>query len=75
MVARIRLNPERCCYCGGCIGVCPKLALELDDVRLVLYEGKCINCMACVRLCPVGAITEIKENSASSNKAIAGAMK
>ncbi len=49
-------DPEKCCYCGGCVGVCPVLALELDETRLRVDNKKCTNCLACIRLCPVGAM-------------------
>ena len=50
-------NADKCCYCGGCVGVCPVLALELRDTRLIVDREKCTNCGSCVRICPVGAMS------------------
>lgn len=57
----IRNNPDACCYCGACVGVCPQLALELADTRLIYYQEKCTDCLACVRVCPVGAMSQVKK--------------
>ncbi len=53
----VKNNEGKCCYCGGCVGVCPVLALELQDTRLVIDKEKCTNCGSCVKICPVGAMT------------------
>ncbi len=53
-------NPNKCVYCGACVGVCPVQALVLKDTRIVVDKAKCINCGACVSICPVGAM-EIKK--------------
>ena len=55
MVATV--NPDKCMSCGGCVSVCPVLALELRETRLHVDEKKCISCGACTKVCPVGAIT------------------
>ena len=49
-------NPKKCCYCAGCIIVCPVAAIELLETRIVIDREKCTDCNACVRLCPVGAM-------------------
>ena len=45
----------RCCYCGGCVSVCPADALTLQETRLVVNEN-CTDCKNCVFACPVGAL-------------------
>ncbi len=52
----VKCDTELCCYCGGCVGVCPKLALELEETKIAIDNEKCINCRACVLICPVGAM-------------------
>ncbi len=54
-------DSEKCCYCGGCVGVCPAGAITLEETRIVIDESKCINCGACVKICPVGAMKLEKE--------------
>ncbi|MCI0476618.1 MAG: geranylgeranyl reductase family protein, partial [Anaerolineales bacterium] len=45
----------RCCYCGGCVSVCPADALTLAETRLIVNED-CTDCEDCVFACPVGAL-------------------
>ncbi len=51
----VRLDSQRCTYCGGCVSVCPVEVLTLEETRLRVDEG-CINCGDCVPACPVGAL-------------------
>jgi len=48
--------PEKCCYCGACVAVCPALALDLKEKKLVFDKEKCKQCLACTKVCPVGAL-------------------
>jgi ferredoxin len=50
------LDRERCAYCGGCVGVCPTLALELVELHLAIDQECCTGCGACVGVCPTGAL-------------------
>ncbi|MBU0762418.1 MAG: 4Fe-4S binding protein [Candidatus Altiarchaeota archaeon] len=52
----MKVNKAKCLYCGGCVGICPTQALELDETILRVDEGKCTKCGLCVKFCPVGAI-------------------
>jgi len=49
-------NPNKCLYCGGCVGVCPVQAITLNDTKIVIDKNKCINCGACVKICSVSAM-------------------
>ncbi len=50
---------DRCMSCGGCVGVCPSLALTLEKgSELKIDEDKCTDCGICTRFCPAGAIVE-----------------
>jgi len=51
----IIVDRDRCCYCGGCVSVCPVDALTLAETRL-LVTGECTECGQCVSACPVGAL-------------------
>lgn len=53
----VKINAMLCMSCGGCVGVCPSLALELENgTKLVSDEESCTSCGICERFCPVGAI-------------------
>ncbi len=49
-----------CMGCGGCVGVCPFLALNLDKgYEIVVDTEMCTDCGTCTKFCPVGAIVEV----------------
>lgn len=50
------IDREKCLRCGGCVAVCPVLALELEESGLKNDKSKCILCGICQKMCPVGAI-------------------
>ncbi|HDN83080.1 MAG TPA: 4Fe-4S ferredoxin [Candidatus Altiarchaeales archaeon] len=50
------IKAEMCCYCGGCVAICPKDAIELIETRIIISAEKCGNCGLCKKFCPVGAI-------------------
>ncbi|RPI54956.1 MAG: geranylgeranyl reductase family protein, partial [Chloroflexi bacterium] len=52
----VRVDPRLCCYCGGCVSVCPEGALELAETRLIAGH-ECIDCGTCLAACPVGALS------------------
>ncbi len=52
----IKIDREKCCYCGGCVGVCPFDALVLMDTELKVDTEKCTLCRNCLLFCPVEAI-------------------
>lgn len=56
----ININRYKCGYCGACVGVCPKGALELVETWIEVDENVCIVCGICDRICPVGAIEVMK---------------
>ena len=58
MSKKIKVDIDKCCYCGGCVGVCPVNALELQEIQLRVDYNKCNNCLLCLKFCPVGAIID-----------------
>ena len=61
MAGKIIIDRSKCCYCGGCVGVCPMDALELQDTILCVAEEKCTKCGTCVKFCPVDAISLLED--------------
>ena len=53
----ITVDAARCCYCGGCVSVCPVDAIHLAETRLLIGEA-CIHCGLCLSVCPMGALSE-----------------
>ncbi len=60
MSTMLRINRDKCGYCGTCVAVCPEDALELIDAYLSL-ERECIACGICARACPLGALEVVHE--------------
>jgi len=56
----LEIDRGLCAYCGGCVGVCPTMALLLDELTLVVDQGLCNGCGNCVKLCPVGALSLVE---------------
>lgn len=55
------VDKKKCLSCGGCVSVCPALALEMKrGIDVVCDPEKCINCALCVKFCPVGALKLLK---------------
>ena len=52
-----RLDPEVCCVCGGCVGLCPADALTLEETVLHIDAPACDSCGLCVDFCPVAALS------------------
>ena len=53
----LNIDRQLCAYCGGCVGVCPSMALLLDELTLIVEQELCNGCGNCVKLCPVGALS------------------
>lgn len=53
----LKIDREKCLWCGSCVGVCPTLALTLKETYVDVDQERCTLCGICVRACPVGAIT------------------
>lgn len=64
----VKIDSDKCCYCGACIGVCPVLALELFEIKVECDPKKCIDCGSCIKMCPVGAITKIGKTAKKGKK-------
>jgi len=49
----LKINYKKCQGCGGCVSVCPKLALRTSDGKVVYNSKECLLCSNCVKVCPV----------------------
>ncbi len=63
----IDVRPDRCRACGLCIAVCPRQAIEYDELLnadgyhpiRVRDAGLCSGCALCALMCPHVAITKV----------------
>lgn len=60
---KVVIDRRKCIYCGACVGVCPVIALRLNDVFVEWDKEKCIMCENCRAICPAGAISIIEDNA------------
>ena len=56
----ISISRDRCLYCGGCVGICPRDALTLYETALEV-DDRCNGCSLCAMFCPVRALESYGE--------------
>lgn len=56
------IDKKKCLRCGACVGVCPKMALDLKESGISHDKNLCIDCGICEKVCPVGAIKVSMKN-------------
>ena len=63
MMKKLVHDRKVCLACAGCVGMCPKMALDMYGLELQIDPEKCICCGICTKACPVGAlkITEVDD--------------
>ena len=52
----IEILPDKCDFCGCCVGVCPEDAIELKEAEIFIIDPRCTNCAKCVWSCPIEVI-------------------
>ncbi|MCK5476352.1 MAG: 4Fe-4S binding protein [Candidatus Aenigmarchaeota archaeon] len=53
-------NKKKCLSCGGCISICPKKAITLKKMNIIINKDLCIECKKCVLFCPVEAMEHVE---------------
>ncbi len=65
----IEITPDKCDFCGCCVGVCPEDAIELKEAEITIDEKLCTNCAKCVWSCPIEVLQFNKEKAAEVKNA------
>ena len=55
----IKINRDVCTGCGGCIDLCPVMAISMVDDKPLVDNETCTECEICVKVCPVNAPGEV----------------
>ena len=55
----VKIDSEKCVGCGGCIDLCPSIAISMIDDLVVIDDQLCTECGICVKVCPMNAPVEI----------------
>jgi ferredoxin len=51
----IHIDPDKCVACGGCIDLCPSIAISMIDDLVTIDDQLCTECEICVKVCPMKA--------------------
>ncbi|MDX1779481.1 MAG: 4Fe-4S binding protein [Thermodesulfobacteriota bacterium] len=54
----ITINQGKCTGCGGCIDLCPAIAISMIQDVVTVDPELCTECTICVKVCPMGAPAE-----------------
>jgi ferredoxin len=55
----VKIDENKCTACGGCIDLCPPIAVGLVKDVAVINDELCTNCDICIKVCPMGAPYEV----------------
>ena len=58
-ITMVKIDTEKCTGCGGCIDLCPQIAISMIDDVVTVDEEKCNECNMCVKVCPMKAPMEV----------------
>lgn len=56
----VTIDLNTCTGCGGCIDLCPALAINMINDEVIIDHEICMECGICTKLCPVNAPREVK---------------
>ncbi len=59
VVLSLHVDEHRCLSCGGCISVCPRMAVPVSRFNSLDEGILCRGCGLCVQVCPVEALSQI----------------
>jgi Fe-S-cluster-containing hydrogenase component 2 len=47
------IDAEKCVGCGGCVDLCPAIAISMINDVVTIDEDLCTECSICVKVCPM----------------------
>ena len=51
----VKIDSDKCVACGGCIDLCPAIAISMVDDLVIIDDQLCTECGICVKVCPMNA--------------------
>ena len=51
----VKINSDLCVACGGCIDLCPVIAISMVNDMIVVNNDTCTECTICIKVCPMRA--------------------
>jgi Fe-S-cluster-containing hydrogenase component 2 len=59
----IEIKPNKCDYCGCCVGVCPVDCIELKESDISIVNEICIDCKLCLYICPIEVFDHVEKST------------
>ena len=57
----VKIDSNKCTGCGGCIDLCPVIAISMINDVVNINDELCTGCSICIKVCPMKAPYEEKE--------------
>ena len=57
----VKIDTNKCTGCGGCIDLCPVIALSMINDVVTISDELCTGCSICIKVCPMRAPYEAQE--------------
>ena len=54
-MVKIKIINSKCTVCGGCIDLCPEIAINMIDDIVTINDDLCTECGTCINICPLNA--------------------
>jgi ferredoxin len=58
---QVIIDAEKCTGCGGCIDLCPVIAIRMVNDVAVVNNEICTDCGTCIKVCPMKAPQKIEQ--------------
>jgi len=56
----VTIDKNKCTGCGGCIDLCPEIAISMINDVVTVNDELCTGCSTCIKVCPMKAPCEIE---------------
>jgi electron transfer flavoprotein alpha subunit len=56
----IKIDSIKCVGCGGCIDLCPVIAISMINDVVTINGELCTECKICMKVCPMRAPNEVE---------------
>lgn len=51
----VKIDTTKCTGCGGCIDLCPIIAISMINDVVAINDEFCTECGTCIKVCPIKA--------------------
>ena len=55
------IDTEKCVGCGGCVDLCPSIAISMINDVVTIDAGLCTVCSICIKVFPMRAPHSVEE--------------